>query len=67
MSKSSAGVIPNPRSGDPFINLLIVSGVNDETIQLMSRDIQKYVQSLTREQVREYQRIFREAKAEYCR
>jgi len=60
-------VIPNPRSGDPFINLLIVSGVDDETIQLMGRDIQKYVRSLTREQVREYQRIFRTAKAEYCR
>lgn len=60
-------VIPNPRSGDPFINLLIVSGVDDETIQLMGRDIQKYVRSLTREQVREYQKIFRTAKAEYCR
>jgi len=60
-------VIPNPRSGDPFINLLIVSGVDDETIQLMGRDIQKYVNSLTREQVREYQKVFRTAKAEYCR
>ena len=59
-------VISNPRSGDPFINLLIVSGVDDETIQLMGRDIQKYVQSLTREQIREYQVIFRTAKAEYC-
>jgi DNA-binding ferritin-like protein (Dps family) len=60
-------VIPNPRSGDPFINLLIVSGVDDETIQVMGRDIQRYVKSLTRDQVREYQRIFRDAKAEYCR
>ena len=60
-------VIPNPRTGDSFINLLIVSGVDDETIQLMGRDIQKYVQSLTRDEVREYQVIFRMAKAEYCR
>ena len=60
-------VIPNPRSGDEFLNLLIVSGVDEETLQLMQRDIQKYVRSLTREQVREYQRIFRTAKAEYCR
>jgi hypothetical protein len=60
-------VIPNPRSGDPFINLLIVSGVDDETIQLMSRDIQMYVKSLAREEIREYQKIFRDAKAEYCR
>lgn len=59
-------VISNPRSGDPFINLLIVSGVDDETIQLMGRDIQRYVKSLTRDQVREYQRIFRDAKKEYC-
>lgn len=59
-------VILNPRSGDPFINLLIVSGVDDETIQLMGRDIQTYVKSLTRVEVREYQKIFREAKKEYC-
>ena len=59
-------VIPNPRTGDEFLNLLIVSGVDEETLQLMQRDIQSYVQSLTRDQVREYQKIFREAKAEYC-
>jgi hypothetical protein len=59
-------VIPNPRSGDEFLNLLIVSGVNEETLQLMQRDIQKYVRSLGSVEVREYQRIFREAKAEYC-
>jgi len=60
-------VISNPRSGDEFLNLLIVSGVSEETLQFMQRDIQSYVQSLSRDQVREYQRIFREAKAEYCR
>jgi hypothetical protein len=60
-------VIPNPRTGDEFLNLLIVSGVSEETLQFMQRDIQFYVQSLSRNQVREYQRIFREAKAEYCR
>jgi len=60
-------VIPNPRSGDPFINLLIVSGVDDKTIQLMAQDIQKYVRSLSREEVRAYQKIFRAVKAEYCR
>jgi site-specific recombinase XerD len=60
-------VIFNPRTGDEFLNLLIVSGVSEETLQFMQRDIQFYVQSLSRNQVREYQRIFREAKAEYCR
>jgi len=60
-------VISNPRTGDEFLNLLIVSGVDDETLQLMQRDIQSYVRSLTRDQVREYQVIFRAAKAEYCR
>jgi hypothetical protein len=60
-------VIPNPRTGDEFLNLLIVSGVDEETLQLMQRDIQSYVQSLTRDQVREYQVIFRAAKKEYCR
>tara|TARA_R110000822_G_scaffold194629_2_gene332920 strand:+ start:226 stop:423 length:198 start_codon:yes stop_codon:yes gene_type:complete len=60
-------VIPNPRSGDEFLNLLIVSGVDEETLQLMQRDIQSYVQSLSREEIREYQKVFRTAKAEYCR
>jgi site-specific recombinase XerD len=60
-------VISNPRTGDEFLNLLIVSGVDEETLQLMQRDIQKYVQSLSRNDIREYQRIFRTAKAEYCR
>ncbi len=60
-------VISNPRSGDEFLNLLIVSGVSEETLQLMQRDIQKYVQSLSREEIRKYQVIFRAAKAEYCR
>lgn len=60
-------VIPNPRSGDPFINLLIVSGIDDETIQLMTRDIQKYTRRLSRTEQKERLRIFREAKAEYCR
>ena len=60
-------VIPNPKTGDEFLNLLIVSGVSEETLQFMQRDIQKYVQSLSRDQVREYQRIFRAAKKEYCR
>ena len=59
-------VIPNPRTGDEFLNLLIVSGVDEETLQLMQRDIQSYVQSLTRDQQRERIRISREAKAEYC-
>jgi hypothetical protein len=59
-------VISNPRSGDEFLNLLIVSGVDEETLQLMQREIQSYVNSLSRDQVREYQTIFRAAKAEYC-
>tara|TARA_R110000751_G_C13609291_1_gene463188 strand:- start:492 stop:680 length:189 start_codon:yes stop_codon:yes gene_type:complete len=59
-------VIPNPRTGDEFLNLLIVSGVDEETLQLMQRDIQKYVRSLSREEIRKYQIIFRTAKAEYC-
>ena len=60
-------VISNPRTGDEFLNLLIVSGVDEETLQLMQRDIQNYVQSLSRDEQRDRIRIFREAKAEYCR
>ena len=60
-------VIPNPRSGDPFINLMLVSGITEETIQLMTRDIQMYNRSLSRAEQKERLRIFREAKAEYCR
>jgi len=60
-------VIPNPRSGDSFINLMLVSGITEETIQLMTRDIQMYNRSLSRSEQKERLRIFREAKAEYCR
>ena len=60
-------VIPNPRTGDEFLNLLIVSGVNEETLQLMQRDIQRYVKSLSREEIREYQKVFRATKSLYCR
>jgi len=60
-------VVPNPRSGDPFVNLMLVSGVTEETMQLMSRDIQMYNRSLSRAEQKERLKIFREAKAEYCR
>jgi hypothetical protein len=60
-------VISNPRTGDEFLNLLIVSGISEETLQLMDRDISKYVQSLTRDEQRDRIRIFRATKAEYCR
>ena len=59
-------VIPNPRSGDSFINLLIVSGVAEETIQLMTRDIQNYTRRLNRAEQKERLRIFTASKAEYC-
>jgi len=60
-------VIPNPRSGDPFVNLMLVSGITEETMQLMSRDIQMYNRSLSRAEQKERLRIFRKAKEEYCR
>jgi hypothetical protein len=46
---------------------MIVSGVTEKTLKIMSRDIEKYVRSLSREEYREYVRIWRVAKEAYCR
>ena len=59
-------VIPNPKTGDDFIDLLIVTGVSSEVIQLMAADTQRYVRSLTREEIRKYQKIYRRAKKLFC-
>jgi len=50
-------IINDPRTGDDFLDLLIASGVSDKTIQQVSREIEMYVRSLTREEVREYIKI----------
>jgi len=60
-------VISNPNTGDVFLDLMIVSGVTEKTLKIMSRDIEKYVRSLSKEEYREYVRIWRAAKEAYCR
>jgi len=59
-------VIPNPKTGDDFIDLLIVTGVSSEVIQLMAADTARYVRSLDREEIRAYQKIYRRAKKLFC-
>lgn len=55
-------VIQNPKTGDDFIDLLVVLGVSDETIQEMSADISRYTASLSRDQQRERVKLIRKVK-----
>ena len=59
-------VIQNPKTGDDFIDLLVVIGVSDETIQEMSADISRYTASLSRDQQRERVKLFRKVNRIYC-
>jgi len=45
---------------------LIVLGTSDETIQEMSADIARYVNSLTKEENKERLKVFRSADRIYC-
>ena len=58
-------VIQNPKTGDDFVDLLIVIGVSDETIQEMSADIARYTNSLSRDQQKERLKLFRKVKNIY--
>lgn len=59
-------VIQNPKTGDDFIDLLVVIGIDDETIQEMSADIARYTNTLSRDQQRERVKVFRKVKKIYC-
>jgi len=59
-------VIPNPKTGDDFIDLLVVIGVDDETIQEMSADIARYTALLSRDQQRERVKLIRKVNKIYC-
>jgi hypothetical protein len=59
-------VIPNPKTGDEFIDLLLVIGVSDETIQEMSADISRYNASLSRDQQRDRVKVYRKVKKLFC-
>lgn len=59
-------VIQNPKTGDNFIDLLIVLGASDETIQEMAADISRYVNSLTKEENKERIKVFRKVDRIYC-
>ena len=60
-------VIQNPRTGDEFLDMLIVNGITTKTLRLMDDDIRNYHKSLSQKEQMERIRIWREAKAEYCR
>ena len=50
-------IIADPKTGDDFLDLLIASGVSEQTIRAVSRDIEMYVRSLLQDEVREYIKI----------